>query len=384
MIKVSQIAEKLQTGLNQALGDDSPFEFKIWCQVGKFKKAMREPFGNKSKYYINASLHSVSSSNEAVTDLTLGANDFEIDFLVPVITPKTAPVRFNEEAEEVFDDDGQFIFVDYITSVINSYFEKATAFSLTADGSTYSIGLSAGVSTTGEVDMTSVGGNYVLINVYLETFFVENGTNSKDIVVLFDNKAIPYISTAHGRTAIGEDMLDFDTLDAKRVNTSSTFVLEVQLPSTSDPITEEALDFTYSGNPNKAHFAKISWGDKVYNELLIMTDTQNVAQGISIAGITATFTKATDQLELLDFGENYTVLSEVLTSSDETECEFTITGKGIAYSCGQFYEVTTAGENTLTVSVRESDLVAFYDTTDNEWKYKVYLVFLPYPVPTQE
>ena len=68
MITLEQFADIFQRGLNAVLKKNE-IQFKIWSNVGKYQKAIRD--GNTVTKYINGNLRVSSSANDA-NDLVMG------------------------------------------------------------------------------------------------------------------------------------------------------------------------------------------------------------------------------------------------------------------------------------------------------------------------
>ena len=121
MITLTQFADRFQQGLNEVLNENE-IEFKIWRNVGKYQKALRD--GNTVTHYINGNLRVNSSANDA-NDLVMGVNGLSLDFMVPIQRPRTNAKQSAEALNEI--QNNQYQFVEEIVTAINSYFQKAAS-----------------------------------------------------------------------------------------------------------------------------------------------------------------------------------------------------------------------------------------------------------------
>ena len=124
MITLEQFADIFQRGLNAVLKKNE-IQFKIWSNVGKYQKAIRD--GNTVTKYINGNLRVSSSANDA-NDLVMGVNGLTLDFIVPLKRPRTNAKQTAEELAAI--QDGQYPFVEEIVNAIDGYFQKAVSTSM--------------------------------------------------------------------------------------------------------------------------------------------------------------------------------------------------------------------------------------------------------------
>lgn len=366
MITLTKLANYFEEGLNKTLNNPE-IQFKIWAEAGQHVKSRRE--GNTVTYFINGNLRTSTSANDA-NDLVMGVNGLSLEFTVPVQQPRTNATQTAEELAKI--KDGQYPFVTYVINAINSYFQTAKAITLTDDkGVEYSVAFQAGTVTPGNVDIASKLGNYLPVPVYIEVYFVEGGVNSKDVKVYFDGKSMPFQAVRHGRSPMTERDVYAGTLVSKNLITSTAFAIDVDFPVTSDSATQACVNYLISGKPNVAHFVKVQFGslnEKLY--LMTLNTVQTSAQGIAIAGVSASLMEVVENVSALGVPDNYEMDKFTFQNSNATSVSFTAEADCLFYCAGETYSLT-AGES-INIPLDQSD----YEYDEEDGVYYVYYILL--------
>lgn len=363
MIKITEIAKRFEQDLNALLPNDE-IQFKIWADAGQFIEARRD--GNKITYFINGNLRTTTSANEA-NDLIMGINGLTLEFLIPIKPPRTNVEQTSEELAKI--KDGQYPFLQYIINAINGYFDKAQAWSLEDEnGTEFSLSFQAGVAIPNDIDIYNKTGASVPVSVYIETFFVEGGVNSKAVKLMIDGKIVPYQVLRTGRSPVVErDVYAGGNLVSKNIITSTEFAIDVDFPVTS--AAKPFLDYLYDGKPNVAHFVTLTQenhkGEKTEN-LYFMTihNIVNTAQGIAIAGSSVSLMQVTDYG--FDVPDEFGIVKFQYESSQPVTLTFTVSEPCTAFIAGNAVKLS----GNATVSLTAADFV--YSPQDD--KYFVYLV----------
>lgn len=366
MITVKQLSNVFENGLNTVLNNPE-IQFKIWAEAGEHVGARRE--GNTITYFINGNLRTSTSANDA-NDLVMGVNGLSLEFAVPVQQPRTNATQTAEELAKI--KDGQYPFVTYIVNAINGYFQTAKAISLTdGDGVEFSVAFQAGTVTPGNVDIASVLGNYLPIPVYIEVYFVEGGVNSKDVKVYFDGKSMPFQAVRHGRSPMTERDVYAGSLVSKSLVTSTAFAIDIDFPVTSDPATQACVNYLIGGEPNAAHFVNVKFGNlNEENYLMTLNTVQTSAQGIAIAGVSASLMEVVENVSALGVPDNYEMDKFTFQNSDATSVSFTAEADCLFYCAGETYSLS-AGEG-INIPLDQSD----YEYSETDGVYYVYYVLL--------
>lgn len=364
MITVEQLANYFENALNAQLPNDE-IQFKIWAEAGEYKKPERD--GNLITHYILGNLRTNASANDA-TDLVMGVNGLSLDFKIPIVPPKTNATQTAAELQKI--KNGQYPFLTYITNAINSYFQKAQAFTLTDEsGTEYSVAFQAGTAITGNAELAVQYGQSVDFNVYIEVYFSQGGINSKDVKIYFDGELVPYKALRFGRTPVLEQDINAKSLVAKSVVTSTAFAIDIDFPANDDAATNSAIEYLLNGEPNVAHFVTLEFatvGKKSY--LMTLNTAQPSMQGISVPGISVSLIEVSDNALTVNVPEGYQVGKFTFNNSTATALTFTASADCTAYIVGTVINVSAGQPNTI-----ELDESAFgYDEESNN--YGVYVI----------
>lgn len=364
MITLTKLANYFEEGLNKTLNNPE-IQFKIWAEAGEHVRAMRD--GNTVIHLINGNLRTSTSANDA-NDLVMGVNGLSLEFSVPVKPPRTNAKQTEEDLAKI--KDGQYPFVTYIVNAINGYFQKAQSFSMPDEsGVNFSVSYQAGTAVTGEVGLSSQLDNYVLVSVYIEVYFIEGGVSSKLVKVYIDDSPVPIKAIRHGRSPMLERDVYAAKLTSKNVATSTAFSIDVEFPANKDTATKVCLDYLFKGEPNVAHFVDVEFGD-LQKQLYLMTlnTVQTAAQGISIAGITASLIEVTENIFAINVPDGFQVGKFTFATSDAESLTFTPSEDCLAYVAGQAVKLT--GGNAQTITLEPSAMQFNYENG----VYEVYLI----------
>ena len=363
MISVEQLANYFENALNTVLNNPE-IRFKIWADAGEYKKPERD--GNVITHYILGNLRTNASANDA-TDLVMGVNGLSLDFKIPVKALKTNATQTAAALQKI--KNGQYPFLTYITNAINSYFQKAQAFSLSDEsGTEYSVAFQAGTAVTGNVDLAVQYGQSVDFNVYIEVYFIQDGINSKDVKLYFDGEPVPYKALRFGRSPMIEQDVYAKSLVTKSIITSTAFAIDIDFPANGDAATNSAIDYLLNGEPNIAHFVTLEFGSvekKTY--LMTLNTAQPSMQGIAIPAMTVSLIEVSDNVLTVGVPTGYQTGKFTFANSIATALTFTASADCTAYIAGTVINVSAGQTNTV-----ELDPSAFvYDEENN---YGVYII----------
>lgn len=364
MITLTKLANYFEEGLNKTLNNPE-IQFKIWADAGKFQKPFRE--GNSITHYVNGNLKTSTSANDA-NDLVMGVNGLSLEFAIETQMPRTNGTQTAEELAKI--KDGQYPYISYITSAINKFFSTAQVTSLKdEDGTEFSISWLAGTAVTGDVDIRPVIGQSILFTVYIEITFVAGGVSSRLVKVYIDDSPVPIKAIRHGRSPMLERDVYAAKLTSKNVATSTAFSIDVEFPANKDTATKVCLDYLFKGEPNVAHFVDVEFGD-LQKQLYLMTlnTVQTAAQGISIAGITASLIEVTENIFAINVPDGFQVGKFTFATSDAESLTFTLSEDCLAYVAGQAVKLT--GGNAQTITLEPSAMQFNYENG----VYEVYLI----------
>lgn len=326
MITIKKLAEVFQNDLNallySALGNDE-LQFRIWATAGEYEPPERD--GNVITHYIIGNLRTSTSANDANNVLTMGVNGLSLDFMIPVYPPRTNAKQTSEQLAYI--KDSQYPFIDFIAGIIDAAFKNAKATTMKdAAGVEYSIAYQAGMATSADIDLVPKFGNAVPFNVFIQVYFIEGGTNSKDVEVSVDGQLMPFQSVRFGRAAVIERDVYAGENVSKCFASSTAFSVDADFPSsTNSPATTTAIEYLITGEPNVGHFVNVKWGGIIEKLFFMSYNTvQATAAGISVAGISASFVELGGNDEVYGLPAGARTVRFTFNSSQEQQLAFTL------------------------------------------------------------
>lgn len=297
MIGLQSIADKIEIGLNTNISDKN-LSFKVWTDAGKYQKAQRVL--NTVQYIFPALLTCVSSTNTtASSGLIMGIQSLYFELMIPQKKPRTLPT---EESTEDYD------FIAEIRSLLDNYFSANQITMIEDSGRTFKVGMAYGLSLSGNTDISSHFGLTVTFGVDITLLYAENGINSRDVTVQFDTLPITFETAVPSRYAtVNTDVFSGKKI-AKNIVTSTAFSFDFTLPCTTDGVSSQFIEYMFNGEPNVAHFVKITWGDD-FSKIFLMTlkDVQSSVEGVEIAGLTMPLVEILDLPETMGYPKSFYV-----------------------------------------------------------------------------
>lgn len=362
MIKLSDIANYIENGLNTVLGSVG-YEFRIWADAGEMVHALRT--GNSVTQWIPATLRSVSSANEN-NILVMGANGLMLDVAIPVKRPKTSAAQTPEELEKI--QNGQYPFVEEIKAVLDDYFQISQVFSESDEEEvSYTISMEAGRSQTGVVDILPVLDECLTVSVFISLTFLQGGINARNVVLNIDGVRVPLLNVTFGRANRLSSDVYSDAAVVKNIATATALSIDFSFPANADNSTKQAFLALLDGKPNVVHFVQVQIGSAYDGSYLMVFDNLTMnAQGVLFAGVNGTLIEAVENPLMLDTPDYMQVGRFTLASSDTETLTFTATGT--AFIAGQVHTFNGAS----TVELSPADFV--YSETDDT--YYVYMISL--------
>lgn len=360
MIKLTQLAQRFEDGLNSAVAQaniDDPKAnyadtFKIWAEVGDVKLPERKTVNpNEITFYINGNLRTSTSANNA-NDLVMGINGLTLDLMLPLVPPRNYTDLADHSEDLAPKKDGQYAYVNGYVDIINKYFQKAQAFTIEDDTEEeYTVSFQAGTAVTGVVDMVPVLGRCLSVSVYIELYFIEGGINSKNVKITIDGYNVPYQTLKFGRSPLSEQNVYSDKLISKSTVTSTAFAIDMDIPATKKGASAVLIDYLFEGEPNVAHFVTINYGGlttKTY--FMTVNNIQTVMAGISVAGISLSLMEVADNAfnvpESYQVGRFYTSSNKIVKGSISYKIGTKLKSPYAIYVAGQTYyeeKVNTSG-----------------------------------------
>lgn len=370
MINTAKYAEQIEEGLNYIIGASEDRElaehyvFRVFADVGMFREAERRKRSNFSTVYINCILTASPSPNETIASgLVIAVEGFTLSVAVPLNRLKA---RREEAPESVID--GDYVFVEKVKGIINEYLKVNTIESITDDdGNTYACGYGYTMGRTGSVDLGTMIGEYINFDAYISVNIVQNGINSKDVVVEFDGEVVPYQAFSPNRSIISDGSTFSDGTGAsKAIVSATTLAFNITLPAVLGTISSQFNDYLLNGRLNTLHFVRLKFGQsEEYSKYYCMTygDISASVNGVLNAGLSINFTELAYIPEILTVPSYMTVKQvQIIDIGDSV----TVQANGdciVAFSDG--YIVNMQAGDTITHAY--SDKEVSYDDSENSY-----------------
>lgn len=326
MITLIQFANIIENGLNAAL-NNSELQFKVWASAGEMTKALRS--GNTVTHWIPCNLISTSSANEG-NILSMGANSLSLDIAIPLKEPKTNATQTAAELAKI--QNSQYPYVDYITGIVDNYFQIAQVIQENdASGVSYTISMSAGRATTGVVDILPVLDNCLIISVFISATFLQGGVNARNIVLTIDGVQVPITTQSIGRTNRLANDVYSGSQTVKNIASATALAIDFAFPANADNTTKQAFLTLLNGQPNLAHFVQLSVGSLYDGNYFMMFDNLVLnAQNVLFAGITGSLIEVVDNPLMINVPDYMQVgYISVPSSTNETSYALTFTAQQI-------------------------------------------------------
>lgn len=360
MISLKDLAQQFEDGLNAQLDSIglNNIRFHIWGTAGEEDIPYRD--GNTVTDYIGGTLTRVASENEAAR-IEMGVNTLSLNLFVKIKEPRTDIFGTTNRIVQ-----GQYPYLDQIISAIDEYFKIAQTQDFVSDGKTYSLGISAGMSISGVVDILPNLGNGVMISVGISLTYVDGGINSRKITLTIDGTSVivPYQSVQFGASNALESDVQSGQARRKSFSSSTACSFTVSFPARNDEVTAQVLSFLFGLEPNVAHFVTVGVEDDA-NTYLMMIDAPSLsAQQVMNAGLSVDFIEIIDDGDVIQVPDAYQVGRFEFASSSASSLAFT--AYGLAYIGGDCITLTGA----TTISLQENDFS--YDETDDT--YYIYMI----------
>lgn len=362
MLDLEEIAREIENGLNDQIGDRH-IRFKIRTNAGEHSKPLRQ--GNEVTYFIDGILRPTGSENLG-TIIDMGSWALTLEFLVPIPPPRTQAAQPAHTLQRVTED--QYTFFSKCALAIDAYFSIAENIEVKSEeGTVYSVGIRAGFSIPGTVDIYPSVGEASPITAYIQLGYVQDGINSRLAMVAIDmpENILPALSAEISRA----NVLSSDVYAGKtrRQSTASASALGIalQLPLTEK--TMQVYDFLVRGEINVAHFVFYTLDGKMTVYWMMADEPVQAAREVSNIGLNVNLIEIADDDEFVAAPAGYQTarvnlsssFGQTLSLSSDIDCYAHI-GDGI-YSL--------KAETPLEVALDERD---FFDGEDGD--YSVYIV----------
>lgn len=276
MITLQDLTEKINEKLNVIKGDiDSlqDVEFMIYPDGDEYKGARLENNALKDNY-IQGTAISLNSSIVPVDGIIIQTQTVGVEIVVPVRTGRELVEQ--EDGSSVMQDVVYQDSFEPIRKVLANYASQAYDDTVVDGTKTYKLTYTLTNPRAGDIMIRDQVGLSITYQVSFNFAIVQNGINSRDIIIVFEGEKVPFTNVSIGRTAVMESGA-FNGSNCSALNYPAVTALSIELavPALSNTkITSEHLQFilsgeiktyslgiTFSGDINTATYYNVHFGE---------------------------------------------------------------------------------------------------------------------------
>ena len=293
MIKLTKLAQIIESDLNNAITGNR--EFKIYADVGDFKKSYKAYNSNEITRYINGILEAMAPSILPIRNLQAMTQTYRVSFVLDMAV-------LNK------DENGNYIEVEQVRSVLEQYVaaKNGTSFTTSDDnGESFEFTADFGGVITGTASQLSPLGQ--VLPIYLDVSFtiVENGVNTNTVEFYLNGENLFFESYSVTRVRTCETNMVANEKSTKTLAQANGLSVTFKKPLLQSKMSLELEDDLYNGGMNKAYCFQRVRGDKKRNYIVIIGN--NVESGALAQNIGQTIDLVEGKQNELEYGDEWTI-----------------------------------------------------------------------------
>lgn len=276
MITLQDLTNKINEKLNVIKEDIDGLqdvEFMIYPDGDEYRGARLENNVLKDNY-IQGTAISLNSSIVPVDGIIIQTQTVGVEIVVPVRTGRELVEQ--EDGSSVMQDVVYQDSFEPIRKTLANYASQAYDDTVEDGTKTYKLTYTLTNPRAGDIMIRDQVGLSITYQVSFNFAIVQNGINSRDIIIVFENDTVPFTNVTIGRTAVMESGA-FNGSNCSALNYPAVTALSIELavPALSNTkITSEHLQFilsgkiktyrlgiTFSGDTNTAKYYNVHFGE---------------------------------------------------------------------------------------------------------------------------
>lgn len=279
MIKIEQIAKKLNNELNTIVlqfGYDK-LQFRIVTDTANYKKPSR--IANTVTTYIQGVLSQINSSVENTSNNQLYATlNLRLSLIIPVI-------------EDNENDSLQV--VSLIRAIIDKWGTQNEQGIITDDdGVQFTWSIEPFSFTTGERQLTSLFGDCLILNGFVNFYFVQQGFNTKAVSFTLDGETIPFQNYSISRVSFLESNTKIENANANPISKNTPLYSQVKfqftLPAQINALNTIISDYIDNGDISTHTLVKTVSNGNSYTYSVVFSESGETGENIKNVGRTIT------------------------------------------------------------------------------------------------
>ena len=276
MITLQDLTNKINEKLNVIKEDIDGLqdvEFMIYPDGDEYRGARLENNVLKDNY-IQGTAISLNSSIVPVDGIIIQTQTVGVEIVAPVRTGRELVEQ--EDGSSVMQDVVYQDSFEPIRKVLANYASQAYDDTVVDGTKTYKLTYTLTNPRAGDIMIRDQVGLSITYQVSFNFAIVQNGINSRDIIIVFEGEKVPFTNVSIGRTAVMESGA-FNGSNCSALNYPAVTALSIELavPALSNTkITGEHLQFilsgeiktyslgiTFSGDINTAKYYNVHFGE---------------------------------------------------------------------------------------------------------------------------
>lgn len=308
MISLVDLTKNMENSLNNnAMG----LTIKLFCDVGKFKKAIRRY--NTVIDYVNGMVANTQSELTKTNDgLIVGTMTNRIELLFKCKDNEEDETRSVETENGIIEEiiEGNERYFENIRTWLDNFCQEQTFSVLTdLENNTFDVSVTYSLAVPGVRNQTPQLGESMTFVIYAYYTFVQNGENSINNKFFLDGNQIPYIVCTVRRVPNVEMDVYANTRDgsAKATVGNTVWGASLNCPSFISAFSNTLKNYLLNGERNVAHILEHVSDNMSKIYIVFLGEGSSTYQGVMNAGKDISFTEAVEDYELVSFPDNYII-----------------------------------------------------------------------------
>ncbi len=248
MIDLTSLVNKINEKLN-AIADKELF--KIYADGEKYESAILDKNKIKNQYIQGiASLY--NSSIIPTNGILIETFNVQTEIIIPLDTDRAVIVDEDDNTitmeEQTFND-----VISPIKGVLSEYASNTYTDTITSDEKTYVVSYTVTQPRAGQITYRDGVGYSIPFSFYTNFAVIQNGINSKDFVLKFENEIVPFTQLNIIRSSVMDSGAFAQTGGiAKNYLSANALQITLTVPAlTNTKITNEHFKYLVSGTPKE-------------------------------------------------------------------------------------------------------------------------------------
>ena len=248
MIDLSVLVEKINEGLNNIAGSEV---FKIYADGEKFESAILERNRIKNNY-IQGVASVYNSSIIPTNGILIETFSVSTEIIIPLNTDRA--VVIDEETNTITMEEQTFNdVISPVKDVLSEFASNTYTNTIVSGDKTYIVSYTVTQPKAGQITYRDGVGYSIPFSFYTNFAVIQNGINSKDFVLKFENEIVPFTQLNIIRSSVMDSGAFAQTGGiAKNYLSANALQITLTVPAlTNTKITNEHFKYLVTGTPKE-------------------------------------------------------------------------------------------------------------------------------------